>query len=106
MHMSHPGQEHWKALGGFIGYLKGKETKFIIIRKPKVLKAIIFCDSNYARDKDTRNSFSGLVSTLGGTLLTCSSKFQRVVTLISTYLEYVALSACAQEVNFFNMLLE
>ena len=24
VHMSHPGPEHWKALGHFIGYLKGK----------------------------------------------------------------------------------
>ena len=24
MHMSHPGTEHWKALGCLIGYLKGK----------------------------------------------------------------------------------
>ena len=47
VHMSHPGTENWKALGRFIGCLKGKSTKGIIIRKPKVLKAVMFCDSNY-----------------------------------------------------------
>ena len=40
--MSHPGTEHWKALGRFIGCLKGKYTTVIIIRYPKVLKAVIF----------------------------------------------------------------
>ena len=28
--MSHPGPEHWKALGNLIGYLKGKETKKLL----------------------------------------------------------------------------
>ena len=54
-----------------LGYLKGKETKGTIIRKPKVLKVVIFCDYNYATEKETRNSVSGLVATLGGTLLRC-----------------------------------
>ena len=83
VHMSHPGPGYRKSLGGLIGYLKGKETKGIIIRKPKVPKAVMFCDSNYATDKETRNSVGGLFSTLGGTLLTCLSKTQRTVTLIS-----------------------
>ena len=39
VHMSHPGSENWKALGIiFIGYLKVKETKGIIVINPKVLK--------------------------------------------------------------------
>ena len=74
VHMSCSGSEHWKSLGRFIGYLKGKEAKSIIIRKPKVMKAVIFCDSNYVTKKETRKSVSGLVATLGGTLLTCLSK--------------------------------
>ena len=92
VHMIHSWKEHWKALGHLIGYLKDKYTKCIIIRKPKVMKADMFCDSNYATDKETRNSVSGLVATLGGTLLTCSSKTQRNVTLSSTEVEYVEFS--------------
>ena len=48
VHMNHPGPEHWKSLGRLIGSLKVKETKGIIIIKPKVLKEFMFCDSNYA----------------------------------------------------------
>ena len=41
--------------------------------------------------------------TLGGTLLTCSLKNQRTMTLSSTKAEYVAVSEYAQEVNFVGM---
>ena len=48
----------------------------------------MLCGSNYATDKETRNSLSGFVATLVVT-----------VTLSITEAEYVALTACAQEVN-------
>ena len=72
--MSHLGTEDWKTLGRLIGYLKYKDTKGIIIRKPKIMRDVMFCDSKYATDKDTIKSVSGLVTTLGGTLLICLSK--------------------------------
>ena len=86
-------------MGHLIGYLKGKDTKGIIIRNPKVIRVVMFYDSNYATYKKTINSISGLVATLGGTLLTCLSKNQRTVTLISTEAEYVTLSARTQEAD-------
>ena len=84
VHMSHHRPKHWKVLGRLIGYKKGKETKGIINKNPKVLEGVIFCDSNYATDKETRKSVSDLVDTLGGKLLTCSPKNQRTATLSST----------------------
>ena len=84
VHMSHPGTEHWKSLVGLIVYLKGKYTKGIIIKKLNVLKAVMFFESNYATYKEKRKSVSGLVSTLGGKTLTCSSKTHRNVTISST----------------------
>ena len=89
VHMSHTGPEHRKELGRLIGYLKCKETKGIVIRKHKVMKSVMFCDYNYTTDKDTRKSVSGLVTAFGGTLLTCLSKTQRTVTLISIEAEYI-----------------
>ena len=84
VHMSHPWLEYWKSLGRLIGYLKGKETKGIVVRKLKVLIYVMFFGSNYATDKETINSVSGIFTTLVGTLLTFLSKTQRTVTLIST----------------------
>ena len=66
VHMSHHGMKHWKALGSLIGYLKFKETNGIIIIKPKAMNSVMFCDSNYATDKDKRKSVFGLVASLGG----------------------------------------
>ena len=106
VNMSHYGPEHWKSLGSLIGDLKGKEKKGIVIRKPKVLKYVIFFNSNYATYKETRNIVSSLVTTLGRELIMCLSKTQRTVTLISTEAEYVALVECAQEVKFVRILLE
>ena len=71
VHISHPGSEHWKSLRRLIGYLKGKETKVIFNRNHKVIKTVMFCDFNYATEKDTRNSVIGLVAKLGRSLLTC-----------------------------------
>ena len=101
LHTSYPCTEHWKESGSIIGYLKGKEIKYIFIRKPKVLKAVMFCNSNYATDKDTRNSASGIVATLVGALLMCSSKTKRTVALISN-----KLLTCAKEVKLVYMSLE
>ena len=66
-----------------IVYPEGKNTKFIIVRNPKVLKSAMFCDSNYATNGETINNTSGLVVTLGGTLLRCSSKTQGTIALSS-----------------------
>ena len=49
LHISHYGPEYWKALGCLIGYIKGKEIKGIFNRNSKVIKDVMFCDSNYAK---------------------------------------------------------
>ena len=105
VHMSHPGTEHWKALGLLIGCLKVKGTKGIIIRKSKVLKSVMFCDSDYGICNETRNWVSGLVATILGTLRTFLSKTQRTVTISSTEADYIPFSSFAQEVKFVSMFL-
>ena len=64
VHMIHPGTEHWKALGHIIVYIKYKDSKVIVIRNPKVLKAVMFCDYNNATDKERIKSVSDLVTTI------------------------------------------
>jgi hypothetical protein len=74
--------------------------------KPKDLKVYAYVDSNYATNKETRKSVTGFVLTIGGCLVSYSSKSQPSVTLSSTEAEYVAASMCATEVKFVQMLLE
>ena len=106
LHIIHTGTEHWKSLGRLILYLKVKETKGIAIKNPKVLKAVIFCDSDYSMDKEKGKSVRGIVATLGGTILTCLSKSHRMVTLSSIEADCVVLSAFSQKVKFVNVSLE
>ena len=74
-----------------IGYLKVKKTKVVIVRNPKVLKTVMFCDSNYDTNKEKINSVRILGATLGVTILTCQQKTQSTITLSSAEAEYVAL---------------
>ena len=83
-----------------------REKKSIIVINHKVIKSVMFCSFNYSTDKETRNSVSSLVATLGVTILTFSPKTQITVMLSSIEAEYVALSECAQEFKFVNLLLE
>ena len=63
-HMQNPGVEHWQAMERFVGYIKGKKEHKLIIRKPRELRSISFCDSSYGDCKDTRKSTMGEVHTI------------------------------------------
>ena len=97
-----------------MGELRGLDMKkpsitgwtSLILMKPRDLKVYAYVDSNYATNKENRKSVTGYVLTIGGCLVSYSSKSQPSVTLSSTEAEYVAASMCATEVKFVQMLLE
>ena len=70
------------------------------MRKPRELRSISNCDSDYGKDENDRKSISGRINTLGGMITNWSSKKQNTVSLSSTEAEYQALSECAQESVF------
>ena len=57
-HLDSPGEEHWKALGRLVGYLKTRIGKGRIIRKPLELRVVGWSDSDYAKAED-RKSIGG-----------------------------------------------
>jgi hypothetical protein len=61
---------------------------------------IVFCDSDYAGDKEKRISVTGFVVYLLGVPISWKSKAQRSVTLSSSEAEFVALSEAAKEIKF------
>ena len=105
-HMSCPTVEHWKALTRAIGFVKNNLDRRVKIRAPKTLRIISYTDSDWAGNKDTRRSVSSFIVTMGGMPLILGSKTQRVVSLSSSEAELVALTLCAQESKFAQMLLE
>ncbi len=60
----------------------------------------IFCDSDYARDSDTRISVTGYCIFLMAVLISWRSHGQCSVTLSSSEAEFVALSEAAKEIKF------
>jgi hypothetical protein len=99
-HLSNPGIEHWKALERCVGYLSSLYKPALILRKPRELRSISYCDSDYAKCTDDRKSISGRINTLGGMITNWTSKKQSTVALSSTESEYQALSDCVQEAMF------
>ena len=57
-----PSDEHWKELEKFIGFLRRDQDKIkFTITKPKELRAVSLCDSNYATNSENRKSVSGRI---------------------------------------------
>jgi hypothetical protein len=61
---------------------------------------VVFCDSDYAGDKEKRISVTGFIVYLLGVPISWKSKAQRSVTLSSSEAEFVALSKAAKEIKF------
>lgn len=105
-HMQNPGEEHWKAMERFVGYIKTKTEHQLIMKRPSELRTITYCDSSYGDCKDTRRSSMGEVHTIGGSITSWRSQRQKIVTQSSTEAEYITLSEAAKEQKFTQMLLE
>ena len=104
-HLEAPGEEHWKALRRLIGFLKTRRKIGRIIKRPKELRVVGWSDSDYAKALE-RNSISGNICTIGGSIVYGTSKGQKCVCLSSTEAEYVAMSTLAQEIRFEQQLLD
>jgi hypothetical protein len=105
-HLSSPGNAHWKALERCVGYLASLKDSKLTFRKPRELRSISYCDSDYAKSEDDRKSIGGRINTIGGTITNWTSKKQSTVALSSTESEYQALSDCTQEAMFTQNLIE
>ena len=52
-HTHDPREEQWKSMNIFVGYIKGKQKNELIIKKPRELMTVSYCDSVYGDCKDT-----------------------------------------------------
>ena len=76
------------------------------MKRPSNLQAVQYCDASYATDPVARRSVSGMIGTLGGMIVSWSSRTQKITTLSSTESEYIALGECGQELKFICMFLQ
>ncbi|MCO5588830.1 hypothetical protein L7F22_042790 [Adiantum nelumboides] len=94
--MADLGRLHWDAVKSIMRYLKGTKNKCLCYGKgPLELKG--FCDSDMARDVDTRKSTSGYVFTLAGGAVSWCSRLQKIVVLSTTEAEYISAIEASKE---------
>jgi hypothetical protein len=65
----------------------------------------VYCDSDYAVDKETRRSVTGYVIFMDGNPISWRSKGQKNVTFSTTETAYVALSEATRELKFIHQIL-
>jgi hypothetical protein len=75
-------------------------------RKLKNWSLRVFCDSNWARDSETRISVTGFIVYLMNVPVCWRSNAQRGVTLSSSKAEFVAISEAVKEIKFIYYLLQ
>ena len=101
-----PQRHHWKAVEHFVGYLKQEQSNIkLTMRKPHELRFMAVADSNYGTDKLQRQSITGGIYTVGGSIIGWTSKAQNHTTLSSTEAEYAAMATTGQELMFVNNIL-
>ena len=90
----------------FVIDTKNQMLKMKVQRRDGIFSITGYSDADYAGDKDTRRSISGLIIYLCGIPITWRSKGQKAVTLSSTESEYYALSELCSEIIFVKQILE
>ena len=94
--MSKPGKQHWEIVKWITRYLKGSSNTCLCFTGES-LKLQGYVDVDFAGDIDSRKSTTGLVFTLGGTAISWASNLQKIVTLSTTKVKYVAATESRKE---------
>ena len=94
--MSRPGKQHWEAVKWILRYLKGSlDTCLCFIGASLKLQGYV--DADFAGDIDSRKITTEFVFILGGTTISWPSNLQKIVTLSTTEVEYVAVTEAGNE---------
>lgn len=101
-----PQKEHWDSLIYFVGYIKReKDSIKLTIRAPREMRFISDVDGKFAPDLDERQSVSGIINILGGSIIGWTSKFQGKTALSTTEAEYYATTLGFQDLLFIQNIL-
>lgn len=102
--MDKPTKDNWTEVKRIFKYLRGTSNYGITYKKDSGhLK--VFTDADFAGDKITRRSTTGMVAMLSQGAISWTSQLQRSVTLSTTEAEIVAASEGAKQLIWLNRLL-
>lgn len=104
--MSSPTKLHMQAAKRVLRYLKGTMDYGIWYKRGGAGDVVVYTDSDFAGDIDSRKSTSGYVFLMDEAAVAWLSKKQPIVTLSTTEAEYVAASVCACQAIWFKRIQE
>lgn len=105
-YMSDPREEHMQAAKRVMRYIKGTLGFGVFYKRGLTEDLMVYTDSDYAGDIDTRRSTSGYAFLLSGGAVAWASKKQPVVTLSTTEAEFIAAAYCACQCVWMRRILE
>jgi transposase InsO family protein len=103
---SNPGRQHWRAAKRVVRYLKGTRDYSLVLGGKENIRLTGYTDADWANDPDRRRSISGYLFTLGGGVISWSSRKQQTVATSSCEAEYMAASHCTKEALWLRNLLK
>ena len=95
-----PTERLWQAIITLLSYLNGTKSLGITDARGSGLSLDVYTDADYAIKENDKRSVSGIVVTLGGTVVAHASKTQRVVSLSTSEAEYIAAGDGVKEALF------
>jgi hypothetical protein len=98
--MATPTDRHLQLVKHVITYLIRVMDDGLVFPADADLKLEAFADSDFAGDKETRRSTSGIVFTLGGGVVYAQCKLQKTVSLSSSEAELKALTEAARHMTW------
>ncbi|KMQ85887.1 retrovirus-related pol polyprotein from transposon tnt 1-94, partial [Lasius niger] len=98
--------EHWTAVKRIIRYAKETADYGIVYDGATAEPLVIYSDSDFAADPDTRRSTSGYVTVHCGGPISWQSIRQKIVALSTTEAEYVAASDATKEAIWIRRLMK
>lgn len=104
-HMQSPTEYHYGVAKRILRYIAGTYEYGLWYENGKEVKLEGYTDSDWAGSFDDRKSISANVFTVGSSVVTWSSKKQRVVALSSTEAEYVSANEAACQAMWLRKLL-
>jgi hypothetical protein len=107
-HSHAPGENHWTAVKHLLRYIKRTKDYRLVFglqNQEKLQDLEVYSDSDYAGDKSSRKSTTGVIAILNGGAISWQSRLQRTVAQSTMEAEYVALSHGCKELLWLSKLM-
>jgi predicted nucleic acid-binding Zn finger protein len=103
-HFGHPTNRHYDSALKILSYLNGTKELGLHLGGRKEDKIICYCDADFANDETTRLSVTGNLVYIGDSLVSWTSKRQKLIATSSTEAEFLAVFYTLKDLSFIQQL--